>query len=184
MRRQKIIATTLPVNSVLRRDNVKYDYIDSFQGSFIDESNSITSQQIGKAFFRSAPGWVEKLFIVRNKIVAVFGLKTSRTATNRQQLLNNFKCEPNEQLGLFKVFDRTDNEVILGEDDKHLNFRVSLFKIDSAENQKSKNLIISTTIEFKNWFGKLYFVPVRPFHKLIVPAMLKGIIKEIEAQQP
>ena len=169
----------MPVNSILRKGNSKYDYVDSFQGIFIDENNSVTSQQIGRAFFKSAPGWVEKLFIVRNKIVGVFGLKTPDIAANKQQLLDNFNCEPNEQLGLFKVFDRTENEVILGEDDKHLNFRVSLFKTDSTESPMAKSLIISTTVEFKNRLGKLYFVPVRPFHKLIVPAMLKRIIKQI-----
>ena len=172
----------MPVNSILRKGNSKYDYVDSFQGIFIDENNSVTSQQIGRAFFKSAPGWVEKLFMVRNKIAGFFGLKTPSIAANKQQLLDNFNCEPNEQLGLFKVFDRTENEVILGEDDKHLNFRVSLFKIGSTENSSVKNLIISTTVEFKNRIGKLYFVPVRPFHKLIVPAMLKRIIKQIEEQ--
>lgn len=120
--------------------------------------------------------------LVRSRIVGIFGLKTTNNASNRQGLFNDFQCEPNEQLGLFKVFDRTENEVIVGEDDKHLNFRVSLFKIDNIGNPASKSLVISTTVEFKNWLGKLYFVPVRPLHRLIVPAMLKRIIKEIEAQ--
>ncbi|AYZ35431.1 DUF2867 domain-containing protein [Chryseobacterium indologenes] len=33
---------------------------------------------------------------------------------------------------------------------------------------------------FHNWTGVLYFLPVRPFHKLIVPAMLKNIIGQLE----
>ena len=53
-----------------------------------------------------------------------------------------------------------------------------MFLCDSKKG--SKNLTISTTVEYNNWFGKLYFFPVRPFHKLIVPAMLKGIIKKLE----
>ncbi len=78
------------------------------------------------------------------------------------------------------MFARTENEVILGEDDKHLNFRVSLFLEQQQNNPQKKDLTISTTVEFNNWFGRLYFIPVRPFHKLIVPTMLKGIIKELE----
>ena len=97
-------------------------------------------------------------------------------------MLDNFKCEKCEQLGLFKVFDKTDDEIVLGEDDKHLNFRVSLFIDKQSENKTDKNLIISTTVKFNNWFGRLYFLPVRLFHKLIVPTMLKGIIKNIEQQ--
>ena len=53
---------------------------------------------------------------------------------------------------------------------------------NKTDNTK-KDLTISTTVEFNNWFGRLYFLPVRPFHKIIVPTMLKGIIKELETQR-
>ena len=70
--------------------------------------------------------------------------------------------------------------MILGEDDKHLNFRISLLTENLNTEQIKKEVTISTTVEFNNWFGKIYFLPVRPFHKLIVPRMLKAIIKELE----
>ncbi len=177
----KIIKTILPANSVLNALNKEYDYIDSFQGVCDDFGSSITSSDIGKAFFTSGPEWVGKLFALRNKIVSIFGLKTSGNINDRKKQLENFKCEPREQLGLFKVFAKTENEVILGEDDKHLNFRISLFKEQCTD--KKKMITISTTVEFHNWFGRLYFLPVRPFHKLIVPTMLKGIIKELEKKR-
>jgi hypothetical protein len=179
----RIIKTTLPNNSILNTSHKEYDYVDSFQGVLNDIENKISSVDIGKAFFSSGPKWVGKLFNLRNKIVSVFGLKTSGNVADRQQQLDNFKCEPGEQLGLFKVFNRTDNEVIMGEDDKHLNFRVSLFLDKSKTDKSKKDLIISTTVEFNNWFGRLYFLPVRPFHKFIVPTMLKGIIKELEKKR-
>ena len=78
------------------------------------------------------------------------------------------------------MFDKTDNEVILGEDDKHLDFRVSLLLDKLASKTEQKNLTITTTVKFNNSFGRLYFLPVRAFHKLIVPTMLKGIIKQLE----
>ncbi len=179
----KIIKTKLPENSILNSNHKKYDYIDSFQGILLDCENKFKPLDIGKAFFTSGPKWVVKLFNLRNKIVSVFGLKTSGNVVDRQQQLDNFKCEPGEQLGLFKVFIKTDNEVIIGEDDKHLNFRVSLFLDNSKTDKSIKDLTISTTVEFNNWFGRLYFLPVRPFHKFIVPTILKGIIKELEKQR-
>lgn len=179
----KIVKTTLPVNSILNTSHKEYGYADSFQGVLNDVENKITSVDIGKAFFSSGPKWIGKLFNLRNKIVSVFGLKTSGNTIDRQQQSDNFKCEPGEQLGLFKVFNKTDNEVIIGEDDKHLNFRVSLFFDKSKKDKSKKDLTISTTVEFNNWFGQLYFLPVRPFHKFIVPTMLKGIIKELEKQR-
>lgn len=165
----KITKTTLPANSVLHTAHKAYDYVDSFQSALVDTENSCTSTDVGKAFFTSSPKWVEKLFALRNKIVSAFGLKTSGNISDRERQLANFKCEPGEQLGLFKVFSKNEKEVILGEDDKHLNFRVSLFLKQQENETTNKTLTISTTVEFNNWFGRLYFLPVRPFHKLIVP---------------
>jgi hypothetical protein len=178
----KIIKATLPANSILNQTDIKYDYIDSYMTSVIDKNNRIKPVDIGRAFFSSGPEWVDKLFALRNKIVAVFGLKTSnnRVNRNRRKLINHFKCEAGEQIGLFKVFARTDKEVVLGEDDKHLNFRISLFLDDLVAAKTNKNLTISTTVIFHNCFGRLYFIFVRPFHSLIVPTMLRGIVKELE----
>lgn len=172
--------TELPDKSILKKDGKVYDYVDSFQSEFIDKGQNIDTTEIGKSFFTSGPKWVGKLLTLRNKIAGLFGLKTSGDITDRQKQLDNFKCEPGEQLGLFKVFSKTNNEVVLGKDDKHLNFRVSLFLDRQINNIDKKTLTISTTVKFNNWFGRLYFLPVKPFHKFIVPTMLKGIIKELE----
>ncbi|MCU0416652.1 MAG: DUF2867 domain-containing protein [Cytophagaceae bacterium] len=178
----KIIKTTLPENSILNLNSKKYDYVDSFHGILLDSENRLEPIDIGKAFFSSGPKWVTKLFNLRNKIVSVFGLKTSGNVVDRQHQLDHFQCDPGDQLGIFKVFNKTQNEIILGEDDKHLNFRVSLFLDLSKTDTTKKDLTISTTVEFNNWFGRIYFLPVRPFHTFIVPTMLKGIIKELEKQ--
>lgn len=177
-----IIKSELPNKSILQMDKKYFDYIDSFQGEFIDKNEIIGSTEIGKLFFTCGPKWIEKLLLMRNKLVGVFGLKTSKTITNRHLLVANLKCEKGEQLGLFKVFDKTSNELLLGEDDKHLNFRISLFIDNPTKDNIKKNLTISTAVTFNNWFGRLYFIIVRPFHKLIVPAMLNGILVNIESR--
>ncbi len=176
----KITKAQFPAESLLLADGTTYDYADSFRGIFTDKTNQVNAAAAGKAFFTSAPDWIGKLFELRNKMVAAFGLKTSGSPQNRQELLDKFNCEPGEQLGLFKVFARTENEVILGEDDKHLNFRISLFLHRTGPTQKA--LTISTTVQFNHWSGRLYFLPVRPFHRAIVPAMLKSLIRELEKQ--
>lgn len=166
----------IPRESLLSQSN--YDYSDSFKAEFTDKENTIDIITITKTFFSASPGWIGKLFVLRNKIVSIFGLKTGGKTKSKRELLNNFKGQIGERVGIFKVFDRSDNEIILGEDDSHLNFRVSLLlgpKIDDK-----KDFTISTTVNFNNWFGKLYFLPVKPFHRLIVPAMLKSVIKEVK----
>ncbi len=176
--RAKIKQTKLPETSILNTSQ-GYDYVDSFQGTYDDYNKTISSTVIGKSFFTSGPKWVGKLFNFRNKVVSVFGLKTSGSLENREEQLKKFHCQPGERLGLFQVYEKNDNEVILGEDDKHLNFRISLLKEDT-NNLNTKTLTISTTVKFNNLFGRIYFAPVKPFHKIIVPKMLKAIICDIE----
>ncbi|WP_066219396.1 DUF2867 domain-containing protein [Formosa haliotis] len=178
----KTSRTNLPSSSLLNVYNKEYKHIDSFQGVIHDKENKFTATDMGMAFFSSGPKWVEYLFALRNKIVSIFGLKTSDPIKNRTEQLENFNCDVGAQLGLFKVLAKTENEIILGEDDKHLNFRVSLFLHLQVEDTTTKAFIISTLVAFNNRLGKLYFLIVNPFHKLIIPIMLKGIIKELEKQ--
>ncbi len=173
-----ITKTKLPENSILNTDLRSYHYVDSFQGVFIDNENQVDIAANAKAFFSSGSKWSGKLFALRNKVVSMFGLKTGGNLNDKQKQLNHFKYEPGEQISLFKVFYKTSNEVILGEDDKHLDFRVSLFLETLPQDEKS--LTISTIVKFNNWFGRIYFVPVRPFHKIIVPHMLKVILRKIK----
>jgi hypothetical protein len=176
----KIYKSTLPEKSALNDENKTFNYMDSFEGLYIDKDIRVTSTDIGKAFFASGPKWVEELFLLRNRIAALFGLKISGSVAEMKKKLETFNCEPGELLGLFKVYSKSEDEVVLGEDDKHLNFRVSLFSDKRLNENSYRKLTITTTVEFNNWFGRLYFTPVRLFHKLIVPTMLKGIIVELQ----
>jgi hypothetical protein len=175
----KIIKAAIPSRSVLNHQN--YDYSDCYDAELVELKNTITINDVTKAFFSSAPKQVHFLFELRNKIVSLFGLKTPSKVNNRQEILNNSKFEVGNRFGLFTVFQKTENEIILGENDKHLDFRISLSLQKPIENSDSnKKVTIVTTVFYHNWFGRLYFLPVKPIHKLIVPAMLKGIIKNLE----
>lgn len=177
----KIKKNAFPSASVLAKDN--YHYADSFEGELIDIHQNLTTATVGKAFFNSGPKWIEKLFALRNNIVKRLGLKTPAANTDRQAQLAQFNCEVGERLGLFEVFYRDEKEVVLGEDDKHLNFRVSLLLDEMGAASLQKRLTITTTVQFHNLWGRLYFLPVKPFHRSIVPTMLKNVIKHLEKQQ-
>lgn len=167
----KPIKSSLPTTSLLK--NTTYDYLDSYSVAL--DTNNLNVEKVGKSFFTSSPAWVSWLFTLRNKIVSLIGLKTSGSSeTERETVLKNFKGEIGQRVGLFKVFDGNENEIILGEDDKHLDFRVSLL-LDKKENL----LRVSTTVKIHNWLGNLYFLPVKPFHKLIVPTMMKGMVNQL-----
>lgn len=167
----KITKSNLPESSLLK--NIPHDYVDSYSVTL--NAKDLTIEQVGKSFFTSDPAWVTWLIALRNRVVPLFGLKTSGAGyAEREAIIHNFKCEVDESVVLFKVFDKNEREIILGEDDKHLDFRVSLF-LDKQNNA----LTVSTVVKIHNWLGRLYFLPVKPFHKMIVPAMVKGMVKQL-----
>ena len=91
--------------------------------------------------------------------------------------------EPGERLGMFKLYGKTENELILGEEDKHLKFRVSILTDDEIAHKNRQYLMITTAVEFTNLFGRIYFFPVKPFHQLIVRTTLKRMVKQIGNKQ-
>lgn len=167
----KITKTNLPETSLLK--NTPSDYIDSYSADI--NAKPFTIEQVGKSFFLASPEWVNGLLLLRDKVVGMLGLKTGIDANNKDKIIANFKCEVGERVALFKVIDKNENEVIFGENDKHLNFRVSLF----LDRDKGK-LIVSTLVKFNHWMGKLYFLPVLPFHKIIVPILTKGMVRRLQ----
>jgi len=174
----KITKTNFPQKSLLYAGHEEYDYIDSFGGIIEDKDNKIGIDEIAEAFMKPLPRWADWLMAMRNRIVALVGLKRSKKSYGK---INSAQFVPGKKVGFFNVYNRTANEVILGEDDKHLNFRVSLF-LDHPEGDLSKKIVAVTTIvTFNNWMGSVYFFFVKPFHRLIVPAMLKKSFNELNA---
>lgn len=108
--------------------------------------------------------------VFRNSIVSVFGLKTSilEQSGNRWEI--------GSQAGMFKVFGKTTHEIILGDDDKHLDFRVSLLL---EPDKQYKRVAVTTTVKYHNWLGRCYFFFVKPIHRLIVPLTLKPKFKRL-----
>lgn len=155
----------------------EYVHIDSYRASF-NNSGEITIEDIGKAFFLlKPPRWITMFFTLRNGIAGFFGLKTGGKEVDGQRLPDGFKLEPGERLGLFRVFSKSNAEVVIGEDDRHLNFRVSLFFERQTVGEQA--IVVSTVVRFNNWFGRFYFLLVRPFHGLIVRTLLKNVTQAI-----
>ncbi len=174
--------TKLPQYSMLQAEK-EFKHIDSYQLVVTDPGKKIDIIKTGRLFFMAAPGWVNRLFALRNRMVQLIGLKVPGTVKNRRALIESFTGKPGEQIGLFRVVDKSANELLLGEDDKHLDFRVSLLLEDMNASVTDRYLTISTAVRFHNGLGRLYFIPVKPFHRLIVRSMLKEMGRAIQADK-
>jgi len=90
------------------------------------------------------PGWAAALLRLRNALVRPFGLKTGGAESP-----------------IFATCHESDTEVILGTNDRHLNFRIGLYREDGR-------IYLSTWVHPHNAWGRAYLRLVLPFHILIV----------------
>ena len=58
---------------------------------------------------------------------------------------------------------------VLGENDSHLDFRLSLLR---RRDERGEVLIATTAVHTHNRLGRIYSLLIRPFHKLVVRATL------------
>ena len=116
-------------------------------------------------FSQQAP-WISGLMRVRDALVAGFGLKTAKH-------LMPLGSEARERrVGLFKIYSTSATEIVLGEDDKHLDFRVSvLCSVDAAASKP--RLVVSTVVHCHNRLGRVYILIIAPFHRLVVQSSLR-----------
>ncbi len=164
---QNITAVPVPEESIIHDHIAKIDFQDAFQMELTRPEVSI--EDVYLRLFSQTPKWVAVLFKLRNRIVKLFGLDTGNGA-------KEFRKEDiavGKKIGLFTVYAIEKEELIAGQDDKHLNFRVSLLK-------KDKLVTVSTLVEYNNLFGRIYMTIVMPFHKLVVKAMMRRVVKSGE----
>ncbi len=173
--------TIIPAMSKLKNDEKSFHYIDSYMGQYLTNSHDYTITDNGELFFTSGPKWADFLMSTRNKIVGLFGLKSAPTISEEERNHGALKFEEGKQLNIFKLYSKRESELIMGNDDKHLNFRVSLLLDSTDDDSKKKKIHITTVITYRNWLGKIYFIPVKPFHCLIVKETLKRMIHKIES---
>lgn len=160
----------LPSNSILKRQCADYAYKDTFEVAI--SRQDVANWEMIAALFHSAPPWFDALAKLRDRMVAVFGLKTS--TGNPKRLPPPYR--QGQELGFFRVMEEADREVILGNDDKHLNFRTSLLM---TEKEGGHRLCVSTVVSTKNLLGTVYFGIVKHAHRLIVPIMARGMARII-----
>jgi len=110
------------------------------------------------------PAWVDRLTDLRDLIVACFGLKTAK------HLAQVARKEQAERVGIFRIYSRSATEIVLGEDDKHLDFRVSVLC-------GAHDVTVTTVVHCHNLLGRVYLFVIAPFHRWVVKASLRRAAK-------
>jgi hypothetical protein len=144
----------VPKNSIASNGFGNVDYIDSYR---IIKSTNEDIEKITSQIFK-LPKWIITLMKMRDVIIRPLGLKTGKEMMSHKKPGDAF----------FTKIVQNENELIMGENDRHLNFRVSVL-IDRV----SSLIFMTTLVHYNNRMGKVYFFFIKPFHKIIVKSALR-----------
>jgi len=161
-----VTPVALPPQSAITSFYKSVNLADAFSIQ-LPPSASSDPHVLARFVFSHQPAWVGVLTKIRDAIVAGFGLKTS---SHLASLSSNAKAN---RISFFKVYSTSETEIVVGEDDKHLDFRVSLLCSERATPQAGHTLTVSTVVHCHNLLGRAYILVIAPFHRLVVKASLR-----------
>jgi hypothetical protein len=167
---------SIPNGSLAEHAFKRIDYADTYRVQLLPNAPRDIDLLYETVFSLPPNSWIGHLMSLRNSLVRLIGLKT---VASHDTPLPQRALQPGDKTRFLKVVARSANELLLGEDDKHLDLRVSVLR---QENETSAWLVVTTVVQFNNWFGRLYFLPVRPVHQRLVPWMLKKAAQTLTAK--
>jgi Protein of unknown function (DUF2867) len=112
-----------------------------------------------------APEWTNRLLRLRNMLVKPLRLKPG-AATRTGDVSD-------DSIGIFPIIDKAAGRIVLGMNDRHLDFRLLVDVKDLGGGAQS--VTASTVVKTHNALGRIYLMIVKPFHRIIVPAMLAKV---------
>lgn len=142
--------TPLPATSRLWSKVLPDDFIDGYA------VQSTLSPREAANIGLTMPGWSDALLRLRNRIVKPFGLKTESSDSGDG--------------AIFPVEYEGTDELIIGTDDRHLNFRICI-------RQEAGRIHMATWVHRNNALGRAYLMIVKPFHVLIVRDAMRRIAR-------
>jgi len=153
-----------PEKALISKDLSSVDYCDSYM---ITKNTDDSIDKITTKILFNSPAWANKLMNMRDFFVKRFGLKTGKEVNLNEADYYQIGSKAN----MFTVIDRNENEIVMAEDDKHLYFRTAVMK---KEAEQGTEIYLSTIVKYHNIWGKIYFLPVKPFHRILMKYLIKA----------
>jgi hypothetical protein len=121
---------------------------------------------------------VTLLLTVRDFLVKPFALH-SGMIPKQEERDESIHYDCGDRAIYFLVTDRSDVEIVMAEDDKHLYFKTSVL-LQKDANPQFESLFVTTIVQFHNIWGRVYFAPIKPFHQLIIKRLLVNFKKALK----
>ncbi len=150
--------TTAPVDPAFIASLRGCDFADAF--SVVVPHTGLDARPLAAGAFNDPPGWAAALMKARNTIMGRLGYKAPDPARTG-----------------FPILHSSPEDVVMGLDDGHLDFR-ALLRV-SAITASSSRITLTTAVATHNWRGRVYLAAIMPFHKLIVRNMLQRMAQRL-----
>ena len=117
---------------------------------------------IARAILDRPSWWFRGLLAIRDGFARGTGLQT--TGDIRRSV------DAGVRVAFFPIRTQSADEIILGEDDRHLDFRLSLLAERGANG--AGTVFVTTVVHCRNRLGHAYLTAITPFHHLVVRSSL------------
>ena len=164
-----IKARAVPVpTSVLAPLYVGADLLDAF-AIHLPVGASGEIEVLARSAFERPAGWIRALTGVRDTLMATVGVKSSTA-------IGAAAAKRGPVIGYFPLLSKSAGELVVGEDDRHLDFRAAILLRAGAN---GRELVAVTVVHCHNQLGRTYLAVIAPFHRAIVRANLERAVREM-----
>lgn len=150
--------TDPPHTELLRNALPRVDFIDAHEIP-ARKGMPTRAQPWADALFDDLPKWVVAAMGLRQAVIGLVGI-------NRQT-----------KAQAFKTYASTPTEVLLGSDEKHLDFRVSI-------KREEHRVVATTVVQVHNARGRAYWLVVGPIHPIVLRSMLTRTARRLADESP
>lgn len=158
---------SLPSESAIAKAYASMDLADAYSIE-LPVGASTNPEVLARFISAHQAPWISSLMAVRDTLVAGLGLKTAKHLASLEA------GSGAGRVGIFKIYSTGPTEIVLGEDDKHLDFRLSVLCSGQSSSGAKRRLTLSTVVHCHNRLGRLYIFLIAPFHRLVVQSSLRS----------
>ena len=162
----KAHAVSVPT-SVLAPLYVGADLLDAF-AICLPAQASDDLEVLARAAFERPAGWIRAPTLVRDAVMSTVGVKSSRA-------VGAAAAARGPVIGYFPLLSKSAEELVVGEDDRHLDFRAVILLRTGAAG--GREMVAVTVVHCHNRLGRAYLTVIAPFHRAIVRANLERAVK-------
>jgi len=154
----------LPPESRLHDYLPRIDYLESFEvPSRSGEQNLVATYA---ATLGRLPKAFKHLLVLRSHLVKPLGIAGVSYKDLARPIDTERSYAVGDKIGRWILFAKHPDELITGANDRHLDFRESVFRDPRAR------IVLSTAVMTHNAFGRAYLATILPFHRFGVQRLL------------